>query len=103
MAKTSIIAKITFQSGKRDEAVEAFGPMFKAVNDEAGTEVYVLCLDNADEDVLWVYELYADAGALAAHNGSEAMAAMFGALGGLVAGAPEINTLTPALAKGVAI
>lgn len=103
MAKTSIIAKITFQPGKRGEAVEAFGPMFAAVNAEAGTEVYVLCLDDADENVLWTYELYTDADALAAHNGSEAMAAMFGALGGLVAGAPEIINLTPALAKGVAI
>jgi len=103
MAKTSIIAKISFQPGKREEAVTAFKPMFDAVNAEAGTEVYVLSLDDADENVLWVYELYTDADALATHSGSEAMAEMFGSLGSLVAGAPELNVLTPVIAKGLAI
>jgi len=103
MAKTSIIAKLTLKPGTRPELVEAFKPMFEAVNAEAGTEVYVLGLDDADENVAWVYELYTDADAMAAHSGSDAMAALFGAVGGLVAGAPEITVVRPTLAKGLSI
>jgi len=103
MAKTSIIAKLTLKPGTRPELVEAFKPMFEAVNAEAGTEVYVLGLDDADENVAWVYELYTDADAMAAHSGSDAMAALFGAVGGLVAGAPEITVVSPTLAKGLSI
>ncbi len=103
MAKTSIIAKLTVKPGKRDEFVSAFKPMFEAVNEEAGTEVYVLSLDESDDDVAWVYELYTDADAMAAHSGSDAMAAMFAAVGPLVAGAPELNMVKPTLAKGLSI
>jgi len=103
MAKTSIIAKITVKPGTRPQLVDAFKPMFEAVNAEAGTEVYVLNLDDGDENVAWVYELYTDSDSMAAHSGSDAMAALFGALGGLVDGAPEIIVVSPALAKGVSI
>ncbi len=103
MAKTSMIAKLTLKPGRRDDLVAAFKPMFEAVNNEAGTEVYVLSLDEADDNVAWVYELYSDSEAMAAHSGSEAMAALFGAVGDLVAGAPEFNSVTPVLAKGVSV
>ena len=103
MTKVSIIAKVTVKPGKRDELVAAFRPMFEAVAEEVGTEVYVLNLDERDDDVAWVYELYTDADAMGAHSGSDAMAAMFGALGPLVAGAPEINTAKPVLSEGLSI
>ncbi len=101
MAKTSIIAKVPVQPGKRDEVVAAFGSMFEAVNQEAGTEIYILGLDDNDENVVWVYELYSDTEAMTHHTGSDAMAGLIGAISGLLGDAPEMNFVSPVTAKGV--
>lgn len=101
MSKVSLIAKLPTKPGKRDELVSAFGPMMEAVNDEAGTEIYILNLDNNDENVAWVYELYTDADAMGVHGGSDAMAALFGTLGDLLDGAPELIMTTPVAGKGL--
>lgn len=101
MSKVSLIAKLPTKPGKRDELVSAFGPMMEAVNAEAGTELYILNLDNGDENVAWVYELYADGDSMALHGGSDAMAALFGALGDLLDGAPELIMTTPVAGKGL--
>ena len=101
MSKVSLIAKLPTKPGKRDDLVAAFGPMMEAVNEEAGTEVYILNLDNGDENVAWVYELYTDADAMGLHGGSDAMAALFGALGDLLDGAPELIMTTPVAGKGL--
>ena len=101
MSKVSLIAKLPLQPGKRDAFVDAFRPMMEAVNDEAGTELYILNFQDDDENVVWVYELYTDKDAMAVHSGSEAMANLFGALGDLLGGAPELISCTPQLAEGV--
>lgn len=101
MSKVSLIAKIPTKPGKRDELVAAFGPMMEAVNEEAGTELYILNVDNADENLSWVYELYSDADAMGVHGGSDAMAALFGVLGDLIDGAPELIMTTPVAGKGL--
>ena len=100
MSMTSVIAKITVQPGKRDELVAAFADYFPTVEGEDGTIVYAISTDRADDDVVWVYELYPDGDALAAHSSSEAFSAFAGKLGGLLAGAPELHLATPVLAKG---
>jgi quinol monooxygenase YgiN len=101
MAKVALLAKMTAAAGKRDELVEAFGPLYDAVAGEEGTEVYALHLDAADADVVWFYELYRDSDALAAHGTSEAMKALGPQLATLLAAKPELIFLTPARAKGL--
>ncbi len=101
MSKVALIAKLPVKPGKRDELVAAFGPMTEAVNAEAGTEIYILNLDQGDENVAWVYELYTDSDGMAVHSSSDAMGALFGVLGDLIDGAPELIMLTPALGKGL--
>ncbi len=103
MSKVSLIAKLTLQPGKRDDFVAAFAPMMEAVKDEAGTELYILNFQDDDEHVVWVYELYTDSDAMAVHSGSEAMTALFGALGDLLGGAPELIACTPHMAEGIEI
>src|SRR5687767_4834632 len=101
MAKVALLAKMTAAAGKRDELVEAFGPLYDAVAVEEGTEIYALHLDAADADVVWFYELYRDSDALAAHGTSEAMKAIGPQLASLLAGQPELIFLTPGRAKGL--
>lgn len=100
MSKISVIAKIVTKEGKRDELIAAFGDYFPNVESEDGTLVYSISKDNADEVTVWVYELYTDGDALKAHSSSEAFGEFGKALGGLLAGAPELHMCTPVHAKG---
>lgn len=101
MSKIAVIAKLPVQPGKRDEFIEAFRTMFPVVADEPGTEAYVVHADQGDEDLVWVYELYADAASLDAHSSSDGMKAAIAAFGGLLGGAPELIRLTPLEGKGL--
>ena len=95
MSKIVVIAKIPCQPGKRDEAAAGLQPMLDHVESEEGTLEYLLLEDSTDENVLWMYEVYADQASFDAHAGSEAMKSLGHALGGVLAGRPELIFTTP--------
>jgi quinol monooxygenase YgiN len=102
MAKTAVIAKITAADGRRADLIDELAKMFPQVENEEGTELYVLHEDIGDANVVWFYELYTDMDALGAHSGSEAMAELMGALSGDLVGAPPVlSIVNPINAKGV--
>lgn len=101
MPKTAIFATLTAQPGKGTELLEALKAMMGPVQDEKGTELYVLHHGTSEPDVVRVYEVYADADALAAHMGSEAMKAAGGAMAPLLGAPPEITMTTIVTGKGI--
>jgi quinol monooxygenase YgiN len=103
MAKTSMFVKLSAQDGKRDDLLAALDRMLVAVNEEAGTEIYAFNLDTTDDNAIWIYELYTDADALAAHSSSDAMATLLGEVGGLLGDAPLMVTTTPVSGKGIGL
>jgi quinol monooxygenase YgiN len=100
MPKVSVVAKLTAAPGKRDAVVDALRDVVTATEQEPGTLVYALNVEQ-DSDVIWFFELYADEAALATHAQSEAMKAAGPKLAGNLAGRPEITQLTPVVAKGL--
>jgi quinol monooxygenase YgiN len=101
MSKVAMIAKITTQPGKRDEAVGVLQKLVDAAGDEPGTITYVLHTEPANPEAIWFYELYQDADALKAHSSSSAMGEVFGPLGPLLDGAPELISLVPQVGKNL--
>ena len=101
MTKTSMFAKLTAESGRRDEIVAALEAAMPAVEGEAGTEVYSFHLDAADPDAVWLFELYADDDALGAHGAGEALAGLLVALDGVLSEPPLMVVAKPAAAKGL--
>ncbi len=102
MSKVGVIAKLTTVEGKRDEVVQILASQGVPVaDDEPGTEIYAAHVDSGDDVTIWYYELYTDEAALAAHGKNPAMKDVGAALGGLLAGRPEIHVLSPFAAKGL--
>ena len=64
MSNIAVIAKITAQPGKRADVVAGMASMIDHVETEAGTVEVHVTEDQAEEDVLWVYEEYTDQAAL---------------------------------------
>ena len=95
MTQRSLFVKMKFQPGKRDEGVAALVTMLPTVNGEDGTLVYSFHLDAGDADTIWIFELSTDDAALGVHGGSEARAALGGAIGGLLAEGPLMVMAEP--------
>lgn len=103
MSNVAVIAKLVAAEGKADDLVSALEGVLPSAESETGTLVYALHRDQSDPNTLWMYELYADMGALAAHSSSEALAGLMGAMGGLLAEPPVLTLLSPIAAKGLAL
>jgi len=101
MAKISLIAKLTAAEGKASELEDVLRNVVTAADEEAGLEVYSAHADNDEAGVYYFFELYQDDGAMAVHGKGERMKSAMGAFAGLLAGRPEVTTMTPVAAKGL--
>jgi len=84
-----VYAKLTIQEGKNDEFEKAFLEMRTKVLEEPGNIFYELHKSRDNETTYVVLEQYKDQDALDAH--SKHLAEIGGALGGLMAGRPEVS------------
>ncbi|MBV8951657.1 MAG: antibiotic biosynthesis monooxygenase [Actinobacteria bacterium] len=100
MAKVSMLAKLVVHDGKGDELIAAFSDLFGQVEQEPGTEVYVMNRSSSDPNVFWFYELYSDLDSLGSHGGSEAMKKAGATFGPLIAES-ELIMGAPVQAKGL--
>ncbi len=101
MPKISIIATLTAADGKEEELATALGALIDAADEEPGLEVYSVHRDPNDAASFTFFELYESDDAFAAHGKGDAMRAAMGAVGGLLAGRPEVSVLAPLAAKGL--
>lgn len=87
-----IIATLTIQPGKNEEFESAFKQMMDAVKvNEPGNHFYVLHRSRDDESTYVVMEQYEDQAAVDVHGKSDAFKAASAALGGCMAGPPEVK------------
>ncbi len=90
-----VIARLTAKPDSVDKVREACKQAVEAVHTEPGCELY--SLHEADGTFMFV-EQWADADALTAHSQAPAIATLFGAVGDLLDGAPDIRMLQPVVA-----
>lgn len=65
----SIIVKTKLKPGKTDEFLAAMLPNAQAsVRDEPGCHTFDVLQDREDPELFWLYEIYQDEAALAAHK-----------------------------------
>ena len=101
MTKISLIAKLPVAEGKADDMKVALAALIEAASEEPGLEVYSAHQDDKNPNVFYFFELYTDAAAFEVHGKGDAMKAAMGAVGGFLAGRPEITMLSPVVAKGL--
>jgi len=90
-----VTAKIPVQDGKQAEFENVFKDLTeKVLANEPGCKMYQLCKAKGSDTDYVVMEVYESEDALAAHGKTEHFRAAQPALGGCVAGAPDISILT---------
>ena len=101
MSKIALIAKLTAADGKAEELDAALRSVVEAADEEDGLEIYSVHADSSDSNVFYFFELYRDQAALDVHGRGERMKPAMKALGGMLAGRPEVTMLNPVVAKGL--
>jgi quinol monooxygenase YgiN len=84
MPRIAQFAKFSARSGHGPKVIEALENALAGARTEPGTQVYAIHQQVDDPDVVWMYELYADADAQAAHSGSAATSALRAAVSDLL-------------------
>lgn len=100
MPKTSSFLKLVANPGQRDELLGALRDALPAAQEEEGTEIYSFHLDRSDDNAVWIFELYTNDDALAAHSSSDALKTLLAALPPLLGEPPLMVFATPDAAKG---
>ena len=90
-----VVATMTAKPESVDEVRAACATAIEAVHGEPGCELYTL--HEADGTFVFV-EQWADEDALKTHGTAPAIGALFGTIGPLLEGAPDIKMLTPVVA-----
>ena len=90
-----VVATMTAQPESVDAVRAACSEALEAVHGEPGCELYAL--HEADGTFVFI-EQWADEDALKTHSTAPAVGKMFGAIGELLDGAPDIKMLTPVVA-----
>ena len=86
----SLYARFTAKEGKGLALAEILSELIDLVQREEGLRIYTLNRGLDQPDVVWFYELYADEDALAAHGKFPEFRDIFGRIGDLTAGPPEL-------------
>ena len=91
----TVVATMTAKSESVDAVRDACVTAIEAVHGEPGCDLY--SLHEADGTFVFV-EQWADEDALKTHGSAPAVGALFGTIGELLEGAPDIKMLTPVVA-----
>jgi len=86
-----VVAKLKAKSGKEEEFEKILTDMVGKVGQEEGTLTYTLHRSQKDPTVFLFYEKYKDKNALSFHSATPYFKEMFGAIGPLLDGDPEIG------------
>jgi (4S)-4-hydroxy-5-phosphonooxypentane-2,3-dione isomerase len=100
-SKISVVAKVVAGAGRESEVRASLTEAVRAVEHEAGTELYSVHQDAADPAVFWMFELYRDAEAVQEHRRSDAMRSLVADMRSLTESRGEIHVLAPVAAKGL--
>ena len=90
-----MLVRIPTLPGMRAAALDALNRYIDDLDQEPGTEAFLVCVDPADDDVVWLYEWFRDENALERHRSAPLFHRLMTELPGLVGESPGIMRIDP--------
>lgn len=97
-----MVMKMVAHEGKGAELEAAFDGVFRQVEGEPSTELYVLNRSAGDPDVLWCYEVFSSRSAFEAHRDTDTVRELLPRLDTLLA-SREITAGEPVRGLGITV
>ncbi|MDT4891802.1 MAG: hypothetical protein QOE97_837 [Pseudonocardiales bacterium] len=87
--------QLTAADGKRDEVIRVITNYGRTLDGEPGTVLFAAAADAGDDDVIWLWEEFADEGAVRGHFEHDFFRALQLELGDLLAVPAAVRPLVP--------
>lgn len=94
-AEFGALLQLTAQGGKRDELIHVLTNYSKTLDGEPGTTLFAAAADPNDDDLVWVWEEFADGQAVRDHFQHDFFRALQLELADLLAGPAAVRPLAP--------
>lgn len=95
MAEFGALLQMTAHPGQRDELLRVLGNYAKTLDGEPGTTLFAVAADPNDEDLVWLWEEFADAEAIQGHFQHDFFRALQLELADLLAEPAAVRPLAP--------
>jgi quinol monooxygenase YgiN len=101
MSETSFgaLIQLTAREGQRDELVRVLRNYANTLDGEPGTVLYAVAADPNDQNMVWIWEQFADGAAVQAHFEHDFFRALQLELEDLLAESPAIRPLAPVVTR----
>jgi quinol monooxygenase YgiN len=93
--RIGMLVRIPTLPGMRAAALDALNRYIDDLDEEPGTEAFLVCVDPSDPDVVWLYEWFRDEQAVEAHRSAPLFGRLMNELPGLVGESPGIMRIDP--------
>ena len=93
--RSGMLVRLQAKPGGRAALLEVLNSYVDGLDEEPGTEFFMLSIDPEDQDIVWLYEIFTDDAAQEAHRASQGFAVLMGAMPDLLAQAPGILRINP--------
>lgn len=90
-----LLVRLQAKPGMRAALLDVLNQYIDGLEEEPGTQMFVLSVDPDDGDIVWLYEIFRDAAAQELHRAAEGFAALMTSMPELLAGAPGVLRLDP--------
>jgi quinol monooxygenase YgiN len=93
--RTGLLVRLNCRPGLRAALLDVVNRYTDGLEEEPGTEVFVVSVDPDDADVVWLYEIFRDEDAQLAHRASSGFATLMEEMPELLAQPPGVLRLDP--------
>lgn len=93
--RIGLLVRVVANPGQKFALLDCLNDYCENLDQEPGTEAFMISLDSSDENVIWLYEWFTDQEALEAHRSSEAFAVLMNKMPTLVSGPPGVLPMNP--------
>jgi quinol monooxygenase YgiN len=93
--RIGLLVRIPVVPGMRAAALDVLNRYVDALDEEPGTEAFLVCVDPSDADVVWLYEWFRDEEALQAHREAPVFTWLMNELPDLVSDGMGLMRLDP--------
>jgi quinol monooxygenase YgiN len=93
--RIGLLVRIPVLAGLRAAALDVLNRYVDDLDEEPGTEAFMVCIDPDDGDVVWLYEWFRDEQALEAHRSAPLFSRLMSELPDLIGENPGIMRLDP--------
>ena len=93
--RRSLMVRLTCNEGMRPALLDLLNTYADGLGEEPGTELFIVSMDPDDDNVVWLYEIFANEDAENAHRASDGFQSLMQSMPPMLGAPPAVLRTTP--------